>query len=103
MSVGITISDTIVSAVSAGVAVYNEFLGDPAHDPAIIGNPRTDMKRTRRRVPQSLVRRIANTVPMKPDPRIKIPVSIWGLLHVRGVVKESSVLLRNVANNLCKC
>ena len=76
MSVGIAISDTIISAVEAGVAVYNELLGDPAHDPAIVGNPRPDMKRTRRRVPQSLVRRIAHTIPMKTDTtRIKIPVS----------------------------
>ena len=74
MSLGIVLSDTIVSTIEAGVAVYNEILGDPANDPEIVGNNRRDMKRTRRRVPQTLVRRVAQTLPLKPDNRLKIPV-----------------------------
>lgn len=78
MSLGIYLSDTIVSTVEVGVAVYNEILGDPANDPEIVGNTtRTDMKRARRRVPQSLVRRVAQTLPLKPEQRLKIPVSIY--------------------------
>ena len=76
MSLGILVSDTIVSTIEVGVAVYNEVLGDPANDPAIVDNNRKDMKRSRRRVPQTLVRRVANTLPLKPEQRIKIPVSI---------------------------
>ena len=38
MSLGIVVSDAIVSTVEVGVAVYNEILGDPAHDPAIENN-----------------------------------------------------------------
>ena len=75
MSLGIIVSDTIVSTVEVGVAVYNEILGDPANDPEIVANSqRRDMKRTRRRIPQSLVRRVAQTLPLKPEPRLKIPV-----------------------------
>lgn len=75
MSLGIIVSDTIVSTVEVGVAVYNEILGDPANDPEIVANSRRDMKRTRRRIPQSLVRRVAQTLPMKPEPRLKIPIT----------------------------
>lgn len=75
MSLGIIFSDTIVSTVEVGVAVYNEILGDPANDPEIIANSRRDMKRTRRRIPQSLVRRVAQTLPLKSAPRIKIPIT----------------------------
>ena len=80
MSLGIVLTDTIVSTVAAGVAVYNEILGDPATDPEIAGNNRRDMKRTRRRVPQTLVRRVASTLPLKPETRLKIPVCC-PLLH----------------------
>jgi len=75
MSLGIIVSDTIVSTVEVGVAVYNEILGDPANDPEIVANTRRDMKRTRRRIPQSLVRRVAQTLPLKPEPRLKIPIT----------------------------
>ena len=73
MSLGILVSDTIVSTLEAGLAVFNEVLGDPANDTAIVGNNRSD-KRSRRRVPQSLVRRVANALPLKDENRIKIPV-----------------------------
>ena len=75
-SLGIIVSDTIVSTVEVEVAVYNEILGDPANDPEIVANSRRDTKRTRRRIPQSLVRRVAQTLPLKPEPRLKIPVSL---------------------------
>lgn len=75
MSLGIVLSDTIVSTVEVGVAVYNEILGDPASDPAIVGNNRNGAKRTRRRVPQSLVRRVAQTLPLKTEARLKIPIT----------------------------
>lgn len=75
MSVGIVIADTIVSSVEVGVAVYSELLGDLEDPNMIEQNRKKQMKRGRRRVPQSVVRRLANTIPLKPEPRLKIPIS----------------------------
>jgi len=76
MSLGIVVADTIVSSVEVGVAVYSELLGD-FEDPNMIEQEKRkkQMKRGRRRVPQSVVRRLANTIPLKPEPRLKIPIS----------------------------
>lgn len=76
MSLGIVVADTLVSSVEVGVAVYSELLGD-YEDPNMIEQEKRkkQMKRGRRRVPQSVVRRLANTIPLKPEPRLKIPIS----------------------------
>jgi len=96
MSLGIVVADTIVSSVEqvalhivyvvgsdtlgftveVGVAVYSELLGD-FEDPNMIEQEKRkkQMKRGCRRVPQSVVRRLANTIPLKPEPRLKIPIS----------------------------